>query len=192
MKAIILAAGYGTRLYPLTLNKPKPLLEVAGKPIIEHIINKIEEVEEIDKVFIVTNAKFYKNFKEWCERFKSEKKIKIINDKTKSNEDRLGSLGDINFVIEKEKIKEDALIIAGDNFFHFSLKEFLESLRRPDKSAVVLYDVKDRELAKQYGIVGVNEENRMMEFQEKPAEPKSTLASTGVYFYPAFVSAASS
>src|SRR3989338_7938896 len=106
MKAIILCAGYATRLYPLTLNKPKPLLEVAGKPIIEHIIKKIEEVEEIDEIFIVTNAKFYKNFKEWSELFKSKKKIKVIDDKTKSNEDRLGSLGDVSFVIEKENIKE--------------------------------------------------------------------------------------
>ena len=152
-----------------------------------NIIKKIEEVEEIDEIFIVTNAKFYKNFKEWSELFKSKKKIKVIDDKTKSNEDRLGSLGDVNFVIEKENIKEDTLILAGDNLFYFSLKDFLESRKNPDKSAVALYDVKDKELAKLYGIVAVNKNNKIIAFEEKPAEPKSTLASTGIYFYPAYI-----
>ena len=102
MKAIILAAGYATRLYPLTKDKPKPLLEIAGKPIIDHIMRKIEKIDEIDKIFIVTNDKFYGHFEDWLSEFKSNKKIKIINDKTTSNEDRLGSLGDVNFVIDRE------------------------------------------------------------------------------------------
>lgn len=184
VKSIILCAGYATRLYPLTENTPKPLLEVAGKPIAEHIIKKIEEIEDINEIFIVTNAKFYNDFEEWLKNFKSNKKIRIINDKTTSNEDRLGSLGDVNFVIEQENIKEILLIVAGDNLFEFSLKNFVESHKKHNKSVVALYDVQDKELAKHYGIVGVNEENRMIEFEEKPKEPKSTLASTGIYIYP--------
>jgi len=187
MKTIILAAGYATRLYPLTENKPKPLLEIGGRPIIEHIIKKIEKIEEIDEIFIVTNAKFYENFERWLESFKSLKKIKIINDRTTSNEDRLGSLGDVNFVIEQENIKESVLIVAGDNLFEFSLKEFVDSYKEHNKSAVALYDVQDKEIAKLYGIVGVNEGGKMIEFEEKPSEPKSTLASTGVYIYPSHV-----
>jgi glucose-1-phosphate thymidylyltransferase len=187
MKAIILAAGYATRLYPLTKDKPKPLLHVAGKPIIDHIIRKIEEVREIDEIFVVTNSKFYDHFEGWLSEFESKVKIKIIDDKTKSNEDRLGSLGDVNFVIEAEGIKESILIVAGDNLFEFSLKEFVESHNKHNKSAVALYDVKDKELAKLYGVVGVNHEKKMVEFEEKPASPKSTLASTGIYIYPPHV-----
>lgn len=187
IKAIVLAAGYATRLYPLTKDKPKPLLEVGGRPIIEHIIKKIEEIDEVDEVFIVTNDKFYIYFQEWLTEFKGGKKIKIINDMTLSNEDRLGSLGDVNFVIEQEEIKESILIVAGDNLFEFSLKDFFESHKKHNKSAVALYDVMDKELAKHYGIVGVNKENVMVEFEEKPSSPKSTLASTGVYIYPPHV-----
>ena len=187
MKAIILAAGYATRLYPLTKDKPKPLLEIAGKPIIDHIMRKIEKIDEIDKIFIVTNDKFYGHFEDWLSEFKSNKKIKIINDKTTSNEDRLGSLGDVNFVIDREKVKDTIIVVAGDNLFEFSLKEFVDSHKKHNKSAVALYDVRDKELAKLYGIVGVNKENRMIEFEEKPSEPKSTLASTGVYIYPPHV-----
>ncbi len=102
MKSIILAAGYGTRLYPLTLNQPKPLLEVAEKPMVEHILSKIEGVDDVDEIFIVTNNKFYNHFVEWLKSYSSNKKIKIVNDMTKSNEDRLGSIGDVSFVIEKE------------------------------------------------------------------------------------------
>lgn len=187
MKAIILAAGYGTRLYPLTKDKPKPLLKVAGRPIIDHITRKVEEVEDVDEIFVVTNDKFYNYFVGWSAEFDSKIKIKVINDKTTSNKDRLGSLGDVNFVIEQEDIKESILIVAGDNLFEFSLKEFAESHKEHNKSAVALYDVQDKELAKHYGIVGVNVENRMIEFEEKPSEPKSTLASTGVYIYPPHV-----
>ena len=121
MKAIILAAGYATRLYPLTLNKPKPLLEVAAKPIIEHILFKIEKIKEINNIFIVTNNKFYAKFASWLAVYESKKKIKIINDKTSSNEDRLGAVGDIKFVLEQEKLNDDVMIIAGDNLFEFSL-----------------------------------------------------------------------
>ena len=187
MKAIILAAGYATRLYPLTKNKPKPLLRVVGRPIVDHIINKIEEIGEIDEIFIVTNDKFYNHFVGWLAEFKSEKKIRIIDDKTTSNKDRLGSLGDVNFVIEQENIKESIMIVAGDNLFEFSLKEFIGYHNKHNKSVVALYDVLDKELAKQYGIVSVDENNKMVEFEEKPTEPKSTLASTGIYIYPPHV-----
>src|SRR3989338_8251204 len=112
MKAIILAAGYAVRLYPLTKDKPKPLLEVCGKPIAGHIIKRIEEIDEVDEIFIVTNAKFCHNFEEWLKNFNSKKRIKIINDLTTSNEDRLGSLGDVDFVIDKEGIRESILIVA--------------------------------------------------------------------------------
>jgi len=184
MKCIILCAGYATRLWPLTQDNPKPLLEVAGKPIVEHILSKVEEVGEIDNVFIVTNNKFYNNFTGWLKNYKSKKKIKIINDKTSSNEDRLGAIGDVNFAIENEKIDDDLLIIAGDNLFEFSLKEIINIFKEKKASVIALYDVKDKNLAKEYGIVDVDKNNKIIGFEEKPAEPKSTLASTGIYLYP--------
>jgi glucose-1-phosphate thymidylyltransferase len=187
IKVIILAAGYATRLYPLTKDKPKPLLEVDGKPMVDHIIRKIEEIGEVDEIFIVTNDKFYGHFEKWLNEFKSEKNIKIINDGTTSNDNRLGAMGDVNFVIEKENIKDGIMVVAGDNLFEFSLKEFVDSHKKHNQSAVVLFDVQSRELARHYGVVGVGDENRMIDFEEKPNEPKSTLASTYVYVFPSLV-----
>lgn len=184
MKAILLAAGYATRLYPLTNNKPKPLLEVAGKPIIEHIISKISQIREVDKIFVVTNDKFFKNFQQWLDDFSSDKQIKIVNDNTLSNEDRLGAIGDINFVIEKEKIDDDLLVVAGDNLFEFSLADVVKLFKTKKSPAIALYDVKSRELAKKYGIVTIDPANKIIRFVEKPEKPESTLSSTGVYLYP--------
>lgn len=184
MKTILLAAGYGTRLYPLTKNKPKPLLEVAGKPIIEHIIDKIVEITDIDRIYIVTNQKFTSNFEEWLKNSKSKISIEIINDKTTSNEDRLGAVGDINFVIETKQLNDDILVVAGDNLFKLSLIDLNNFFKEKNKTIIALYDVKDRELAKKYGIVAIDENNKVTEFHEKPIEPKSTLASTGIYIFP--------
>jgi len=183
MKAILLAAGYATRLHPLTKNKPKPLLEVAGKPIVEHIIDKIIEITDIDRIYIVTNQKFTSNFEEWSKNHKSKISIEIINDKTTSNEDRLGAVGDVNFVIETKQPNEDILVVAGDNLFELSLVDLNNFFKEKNKTIIALYDVKDKELAKKYGIVAINENNKVTEFHEKPAEPKSTLASTGIYIF---------
>jgi len=184
MKAIILAAGYATRLYPLTKNKPKPLLEVGGRPIVEHIMDKLGDLDVVDEVFVVTNNKFFTYFLEWKSGFESETKITIVNDKTMSNEDRLGSLGDIRYVVETMKVDDDIIVVAGDNLFEFSLKPMAELFASKQRSVVALYDVKDRELARHYGIVSVCENNIITNFEEKPIEPKSTLSSTGIYIYP--------
>lgn len=182
MKAVILCAGYATRLYPLTKDKPKPLLEVKGKPIIEHIINKLEDLNELDKIFVITNNKFFRHFRKWLKHFNSSKKIKIINDGTKSNEDRLGAIGDVYFVVKKEKIDEDLLVVAGDNLFELSLVNVIDLFKEKKSSVIALYDVKDVELAKKYGIVAVDN-NKIVHLEEKPKKPKSTLASTGIYLY---------
>ena len=146
-KAIILAAGYATRLYPLTKNTPKPLLEVKGKPILEHILGKVENLDIIDEIFVVTNNKFFLNFLSWKESYEGPIKITIVNDMTKSNEDRLGSLGDIKYVIENLGIKDDILVVAGDNLFGFSLIPMVELFKTKEKTIVALYDVKDINLA---------------------------------------------
>ena len=183
MDAIILAAGYATRLYPLTENTPKPLLNVAGKPIIEHIIKKLDEIDSVDKIYIITNDKSEHQFTKWLHSFYAEKPIEIINDGTKSNEDRLGALGDIHHAINSKNLDNDIIVIAGDNLFELSLMDVANFFKKRKSNVIVLHDVKDFELAKQYGIVEVNN-NIIVNFEEKPISPKSTLASTGIYLFP--------
>ncbi len=183
MHAIILAAGYATRLYPLTENTPKPLLNIAGKPIIEHIIRKLEQINQIEKIYVVTNDKFEQHFKKWLNNYDAEKSIGIINDGTKSNEDRLGALGDIHYVINLKNLDSDIIVVAGDNLFELNLVDVVNFFKKRKSNVVVLHDIKDFELAKHYGIVEVNN-NLVVNFEEKPVSPKSTLASTGIYLFP--------
>tara|TARA_Y100000310_G_scaffold50358_1_gene46400 strand:- start:2233 stop:2982 length:750 start_codon:yes stop_codon:yes gene_type:complete len=184
MKAIILAAGYATRLYPLTKDKAKPLLHVGGKPMVEHIIGKIDELGVVDQVYIVTNEKFFSQFVEWDQRFTSPIPITVINDGTKSNEDRLGAIGDKMLVMDKMKIDDEILDISGDNLFNFSLKEMYAFFKEKEAEIVGLYDVQDIEAAKKFGICAIDGEKKVVEFLEKPEKPPSTLASTGIYMYP--------
>lgn len=185
MKVLLLAAGYATRLYPLTLNTPKPLLPVAGRTVIGYIFDLIEPLKQVDEVFIVTNEKFYQIFEDWKRNFKSSKKITVIDDGTTSNETRLGATGDIELVIEKRDIKDDLLVLAGDNLFKADLSLFTDFCvwKRPALT-IGLYDIKDLILARKYGIVSIDKNNKVVDFKEKPANPQSTLAAMCLYFFP--------
>ncbi len=185
MKVLLLAAGYATRLYPLTLNTPKPLLEVAGKTVMGYIFDLIEPLKEVDEVFIATNKKFYQNFEDWKQSFSSSKKITVIDDGTTSNETRLGATGDIEFVIEKENISDDLLVLAGDNLFKADLSIFTNfCISKKPSITIGLYDIKDLILAASYGIVSIDKNNKIINFKEKPANPASTLAAMCLYFFP--------
>jgi glucose-1-phosphate thymidylyltransferase len=174
VKALILAAGYATRLSPLTDDMPKQLLPVGGRPIVDWILDRIREAG-IDDVHLVTNARFAPLFADWA----AQQNVTIHDDGTTSNETRLGAIGDIRFV----GLDDDLLVIAGDNLFEFSLAEYVDFWREKGGSAVAVYDVQDRELAKKYGIVAVDENDRIVEFVEKPDDPPSTLAATAAYLY---------
>jgi len=183
MKALILAAGYATRLYPLTEDQPKPLLKVGGQPIIEHILHKIEEVPEVTQIYIVTNARFYSDFELWSQNVKCSKAIIIINDGTLTNETRLGAVGDLQFVLDQQKIGEELLVVAGDNLFGFSLVDLVGFFKSKESSVVGFHNFIDRnKVKKKYG-VGILEETKVIDFEEKPENPRSALASTGCYLF---------
>lgn len=184
MKALILAAGYATRLYPLTKERPKPLLSIAGKPILEYIVKKLEKVAEIDVLYLVTNEKFIPDFKDWLANFKTKKEIKILNDSSTCDDDKLGAIGDIRFVLEKEKLADDLLIIAGDNLFEFDLSRFIQFFQEKKAPCIALYDIGDRKRAGKYGVVAIDENQKIVDFEEKPSHPSSTLIATCLYLFP--------
>jgi glucose-1-phosphate thymidylyltransferase len=185
MKAIILAAGYATRLHPLTENKAKPLLEVKGKPIIEYLVEKMEHCSEIDEIYVVTNEKFYEDFCAWQKRRKYKRRIHIINDKTKENGTRLGAIGDIDFVIQEQHVYDDFLVVAGDNLFSFALSDFIAFYKKYEATIVALYDTKDKKrIAGRFGCIQLDKINRVIGFEEKPEQPKTTLAATACYLFP--------
>ena len=183
MKSIILAAGYATRLYPLTKNFPKPLLEVAGKPVINNIIEKIEELPEIKKAYVVTNSRYFQHFQDWKQKLKTKLEIEIIDDKTSSEETRLGAIGDMNLVIQEKNLKGPLLIIAGDNLFDISLLPMYDYFKKTDKTTISLIDVKDVEKLKKGGSVLLDKNNRIIHFEEKSQnpDPKAYYASV-IYF----------
>lgn len=172
MKAIILAAGYATRLYPLTKNQPKPLLKVGNKSILDSIVEKMVEIRELEEIFIVTNNKFHQHFEEWAEQSNYPVKLTTINDGTLSNEDRLGALGDIDFVIEKANVKDDLLIAAGDNLFGFSLVDFVDFYHQHEGNAISIYREEDLAQLVRGGTADIDDNNQVIGFEEKPEKVK--------------------
>jgi len=180
LKAIILAAGYATRLRPLTDTWAKELLPVGGRPIIDRIIDAVDHVEEVDAVHVVTNSRKALGFRAWAEG----RDVVVHDDGTTSNDDRLGAIGDMQFVVDTAGIDDDLLVIAGDNLFEFSLAEYVAFWRsKGAASAVAVRDVGSRELASQYGVVALDGDGRVTDFVEKPADPPSTLAAIATYLY---------
>jgi glucose-1-phosphate thymidylyltransferase len=185
VKAIVLAAGYATRLRPLTDHVPKQLLPVGGRPILDHVVEKIEEIADVDAIYVVTNARFAPDFEGWAADRRGRVRPAIVDDGSSSNETRLGAIGDIDFTVRTARLEyEDLLVVAGDNLFDFSLRDFVAFWREKRiASCLAVYDVGDRELARQYGVVALDDDDRVVSFVEKPAEPASTLAATAAYIY---------
>ncbi|HVU78762.1 MAG TPA: nucleotidyltransferase family protein [Gaiellaceae bacterium] len=180
MKALILAAGYATRLRPLTETWAKELLPVGGRPIIDRILEGIAATPEIDEVHVVTNSRKAPAFHEWA----AGRDVVVHDDGTSSNEDRLGAIGDMLFVVEQAGIDDDLLVIAGDNLFEFRLADLVGFWSgKGTASAVAVRDVGSLELASHYGVVSLDGDGRILSFVEKPADPQSTLAATATYVY---------
>lgn len=184
MKSLILAAGYATRLYPLTFNKPKPLLVVGRRPAIEYIIERIEEIEEVEEILVVTNAKFFQQFEDWRKKFSSKLPLTILNDGTASEKSKLGAIGDMDFVIKKKKIADDLLVIGGDNLFDLGLREFVGFAKhKAPASSVGLHKLKNRQAVKKYSQVTLDSNDRIIEFIEKPKKPTSSLVAKCIYLF---------
>ena len=177
MKAILLCAGYATRLRPLTEDFPKPLLPVGGRPMLDWILDRVVEVT--DDVHVVTNRRFAADFERW-----SAGRATVHDDGTTSNEDRLGAIGDVRFVLDRIGRDDDVLVIAGDNLFDYSLADYAAWWRgKGAASAVAVHDVADLELVRQYSVVAMDTDERIVSFVEKPREPQSTLCATATYIY---------
>lgn len=187
MKVIILAAGYATRLYPLTLNRAKPLLDVAGKPMIEHVLDNLSSIEGIDRIYVVTNNKFAEQFGQWAEKYgagRDMSEITIINDNSTSDANKLGAIGDLHLVLTRESIEDDVIVVAGDNLFNRSLETFGEFCRQRRAPVVAVYDVGDLDEIKKYNSIETDADGQITFFEEKPANPKSTLTAIALYYYP--------
>ena len=187
MKVIVLAAGYATRLYPLTLDQPKPLLPVAGKPMLEHVMDNLAPIPYIDVVYVVTNAKFASHFQRWADEYSQKNSqfcFEVINDGTTDDSNKLGAIGDTNLVLTKHEVNEDIIIVGGDNLFSDDLFEFGEYCRKKNAPVLAVYDVGNLEEIKKYNSIEIDEEGRITFFEEKPAEPKSTLTGIALYYYP--------
>lgn len=181
MKAVILAAGYATRLRPLTDSVPKQLLPVGGRPMLDWILDKVRAVGEVDEVHLVTNSRFAGDFLGWAEA----NGVVVHDDGTSTNETRLGAVGDLALVIERARLDDDLLVVAGDNLFDYGLDELAAYWRGLHGASVVaLYDCGDLELATHLGIVEVDGDGRITYFVEKPSDPPSTLAATATYLFP--------
>lgn len=191
MNVLILAAGYATRLYPLTLTKAKPLLDVAGKPMMEWVIDNLAPIHGLGKVYVVTNSKFAADFQAWADRYNqthAKLAFEIINDGSTSDADKLGAIGDIHLVINRAGLaSRDLIVVAGDNLFNQSLEDFGAFCQAQQQPVLGLYDVGSTAEAKKYGVVAVNAGGEITSFEEKPPEPKSTLIGIALYYYPAKV-----
>lgn len=183
MKAIILAAGYATRLYPLTLNTPKALLPINDKPIINYIVSQIETLDDVTDIYVVTNHKFYDHFVKWESENKFEKPVSILDDLTTNEDNRKGAIGDILFTINEKNIDDELLIIAGDNFFTYKIKDFYDYFKSKDGDCVCVSKIDDVETLKQFGVASLDENNKVVEIEEKPENPKSDIGVYATYLY---------
>lgn len=185
IKCILLCAGYATRLFPLTENFPKALLDIEeGKPLLNYIVDEINKIEEIDQIYIISNDRYYNHFKVWSDSLNNIKNIKVINDHTTSNDDRLGAIGDIAYVLNYEHIDDDLLIIAGDNLFDYSLSGVIDYYKEKDGAVVCTKKINNYELLKHLAVASIDNNNRITELVEKPNEPKTDIAVYATYVYP--------
>jgi glucose-1-phosphate thymidylyltransferase len=181
VKAIVLAAGYATRLYPLTLERPKALLEIGGRPLLDRVLERVLALGDVDESIVVTNAKFAPQFEEWAV---DKHRVTVVNDGTSTEEDRLGAIGDIGFVLELLGIDDDVVVVAGDNLFAADISGFGAAARARRAPVLAVRDVGDIAEMHKYNQVQTDSDGRVTFFEEKPAAATTTLMGVALYFYP--------
>ncbi len=181
MKCLILAAGYATRLYPLTENFPKPLLKVKNKTILDWMVDDIDTLGEINEYVVISNHKFANHFENWA-KIKTQK-ITVVDDGTSSNETRLGAVMDIQFAIDSLDIDDDILVIAGDNLLSFSLTKFISYAKNKGTSCIMRYFESETKRLQKCGVVLVDENDKILNMEEKPTAPKSNWCCPPFYYY---------
>ncbi len=187
MKIIVLAAGYATRLYPLTLTCPKPLLPVAGKPMIDYVLDHLATIGGIDRIYIVTNARFAGQFQKWADDNRARKRkfdLTIVNDHSTDEKNKLGALGDLHLVISRENLDDDLIVVAADNLFSEPLEGFGKFCREKQAPVLAVYDVGNLEEIRKYNAITLDAAGRVTFFEEKPAHPTSTITGIALYYYP--------
>ena len=183
MKCLILAAGYATRLYPLTENFPKPLLKVGEKTILDWLLEDIHTSGCVDEYVVISNHKFAHHFREWAEAHTLP--ITVVDDGTSTNETRLGAVCDIQYAIDQLKLDDDLLIIAGDNVLDFSLTAFIRYADKKNTSCTMRYYEADANRLKKSGVAVIDADEVLLEMEEKPAQPKSNWCTPPFYYYKA-------
>ena len=181
MKCLILAAGYATRLYPLTENFPKPLLKVGEKTILDWLVDDIDGAGLVDEYVVISNHKYAHHFDAWAKT--KLQKITVVDDGTDSNETRLGAVKDIQFAIDALKLDDEMLVIAGDNVLDFSLTTFVRYAAQKGTSCIMRYYEQDAKRLTKSGIVCIDDSDRILEMEEKPANPKSHWCCPPFYYY---------
>ena len=187
MKVIILAAGYATRLHPLTLAQPKPLLPVAGKPMIEYVLDNLAPIGGLDRIYVVTNSKFARHFQEWADLYRATKAkldFTIVNDGSTDDTNKLGAIGDLRLVLTRQHVDDDIIVVAGDNLFSEKLTDYGRVCREKKNPVLAVYDVGDLEQIKKYNAITIAADGRITFFEEKPKNPTSTLTGIALYSDP--------
>ena len=181
MRCLILAAGYATRLYPLTENFPKPLLTVGEKTILDWLVDDIDGIGLADEYVVISNHKYAHHFENWAKTKKQ--KITVVDDGTSTNETRLGAVKDILFAIKKLNIDDDMLVIAGDNVLDFSLTRFISYAKSKDASCVMRYFESERSKLLKCGVVTVDSDDLVTNMTEKSPEPATNWCCPPFYYY---------
>lgn len=185
MIGILLAAGYATRLYPLTIDKPKALLPVKGRPMLDYIADELDTLPDLSKICLISNHRFVSHFEKWAEDRQSVSRtpIEVIDDMTTSDDDKLGAVGDIQFAIENLPIDDDVVILAGDNLFTYRLLDVYQHFRKIDRDMLLGIPIKEKELLQRLAVAVLDKDGKVLDMEEKPAEPKSQTAIFATYFY---------
>ena len=181
MKCLVLAAGYATRLYPLTENFPKPLLEVKGKTILDWLIDDIDTLGEVDEYIVISNHKYAHHFELWAKT--KAQKITVVDDGTETNETRLGAVKDIQYAIETLALHDDMLVIAGDNVLDFSLTELIRYAKEKQTSCIMRYYEPNGKKLLKSGVVTIDENDQVLQMTEKSPTPATHWCCPPFYYY---------